>query len=129
MQDRTPENTPESTVALTLGMLRETSRLVGRTLDLARTEIDGNIRALIGMLALLGTIVVLLVAAFFVFLDAIVKALAVLIGSEVVAALVVASPFLAAAGLLATFGLRRIARATRIVTPEARGRAALAAGS
>ncbi|TXM81351.1 phage holin family protein, partial [Methylobacterium sp. WL122] len=95
MQDRTSESTPASTLALTLGMLRESSRLVGRTLDLARTEIDGNIRALIGLLALLGTIVVLLVAAFFVFLDAMVKALAVLIGSEVVAALVVASPFLA----------------------------------
>ena len=127
MQDRPRENTPgsaqgsppESTLALTLGMVRETSRLVGRTLDLARTEIDGNLRALVGLLALLGTIVVLLVAAFFVFLDALVKALAVLIGSEVVAALVVASPFLAAAGLLAVLGLRRIARATRIAPPGA----------
>ncbi|TXM92402.1 phage holin family protein [Methylobacterium sp. WL103] len=129
MQDRTSESTPASTLALTLGMLRESSRLVGRTLDLARTEIDGNIRALIGLLALLGTIVVLLVAAFFVFLDAMVKALTVLIGSEVVAALVVASPFLVAAGLLAAVGLRRIARATRIVPPKVRGQAALATGS
>ncbi|TXN40276.1 phage holin family protein [Methylobacterium sp. WL30] len=125
MQDRTPE----STFALTLGILRESGRLVGRTLDLARTEIDGNLRALIGLFALLGTILVLLVAAFFVFLDAMVKALAVLIGSEVVAALIVASPFLVAAGLLASFGLRRIARATRIERPKARGRATLAAGA
>ena len=129
MQDRprenTPGSTPESTLALTLGMVRETSRLVGRTLDLARTEIDGNLRALVGLLALLGTIVVLLVAAFFVFLDALVKALAVLIGSEVVAALVVASPFLAAAGLLAVLGLRRIARATRIAPSTAPSRGPL----
>ena len=126
MQDRTPE----STFALTLGILRESSRLVSRTLDLARTEIDGNIRALIGLFALLGTILVLLVAAFFVFLDAMVKALAVLIGSEIVAASIVASPFLIAAGLLVAFGVRRIARATRIVH-GARGRAgaALAADS
>lgn len=126
MQDRTPE----STFALTLGILRESSRLVSRTLDLARTEIDGNIRALIGVFALLGTILVLLVAAFFVFLDAMVKALAVLIGSELVAASIVASPFLIAAGLLVAFGVRRIGRATRIVH-RARGRVggALAADS
>ena len=116
MQDRSPE----STFALTLAILRESSRLIGRTLDLARTEIDGNIRALIALFVVLGTILVLLVAAFFVFLDALVKALAVLIGSELVAAAIVASPFALAACLLIAIGLRRIARATTIVRSKPR---------
>lgn len=121
------QNRPsESTFALAVGLLREGGTWLGRTLALARAEIDGNIRALIGLLALLGTIVVLLVAAFFVLLDALVKALAVLTGSEVVAAAVVAGPFVIAAGLLTAFGLRRIARATAFGTPANRGRAGAA---
>lgn len=110
MRDRPSENT----FALILGVLRDSGTLVGRTLALARVEIDGNLRAILGLFSLLGTIVVLLVSAFFVFLDAIVKALAVLIGSEVVAAVLVASPFVIVAASFTTFGIRRIARVTSL---------------
>ncbi|WP_375455326.1 phage holin family protein [uncultured Methylobacterium sp.] len=110
MQDRPSE----STFALVVGALRASRELAGRTLALARTEIEGNLRALVGLLALLGAIVVLLVSAFFVFLDALVKALAVLIGSEVVAAALVASPFTVVAGILTMVGVRRIARVTAL---------------
>lgn len=108
MQDRSSE----STAALIVLVLRDGGALVGRTLALARREIDGNVRALVGFCALLGTIVVLLVAAFFVFLDAAVKAVAVLIGSEVAAACLVASPFAAVTVGLAALGVRRILRGT-----------------
>ena len=100
---------PGSTIALTVAALREAGTLAARTLALARTEIDGNLRALIGLLAAGVTIVVLLICAFFVFLDAAVKLIAALIGSEAVAALIVAGPFLTVAVLLAVFGARRMA--------------------
>ncbi|WP_375463037.1 phage holin family protein [uncultured Methylobacterium sp.] len=108
MQDRPSE----STAALIAMVLRDGGTLLGRTLALARIEIDGNVRALVGLFAILGTIVVLLISAFFVFLDALVKAVAVLIGSEAVAACLVASPFVIVTIVLATIGVRRIVRGT-----------------
>lgn len=119
MQDRSDE----SVLVLCVRALREGGDLVGRSLALARAEIDGGLRVVAAVLILAGTVVVLLVAAFFVFLDAIVKALAVLIGSELAAAGIVASPFLAAACVLMVLGIRRIGRAT---TVRAIGRAASA---
>ena len=92
-----------------LAALREAGTLAARTVTLARVEIDGNLRALVGLVAAGVTIAVLLICAFFVFLDAAVKLIAALIGSEAVAALIVASPFLAVALLLGVMGARRMA--------------------
>lgn len=100
---------PDSTLVLMLAALREAGTLAARTVALARVEIDGNLRALIGLVAAGVTIAVLLICAFFVFLDAAVKLIAALIGSEAVAALIVASPFLAVALLLGMMGARRMA--------------------
>lgn len=107
MQDRRPE----SGFALIGALLRDSSALVGDTLALARAEIAGTCDTLLRLLALLGTVLVLVVSAFFVFLDALVKLFAVLIGSEAAAAGLVASPFVLAAGILAALGIRRISAA------------------
>ncbi|MGV7031667.1 phage holin family protein [Methylobacterium symbioticum] len=100
---------PGSMLALMLAALREAGTLAARTIALARVEIDGNLRALVGLVAACVTIMVLVICAFFVFLDAAVKLLAALIGSEAVAALIVASPFLAIALVLGVIGARRMA--------------------
>ena len=96
-------------IALVTAALRGGAVLTSRTLRLAQVEIDGNLRALIGLAALGLGLVVVLICAFFVFLDAAVKLLAALIGSEAVAAALVASPFLAAALVLGLMGARRMA--------------------
>ncbi len=103
------ERSRENVLLLVLDAVREGARLTARTLELARVETDGNIRALAGLAAKVLAIVVLVISAFFVFLDAAVKMLAALIGSEAVAALVVAAPFLAVAAILGLMGARRIA--------------------
>lgn len=108
MQDRRPE----SGLALIGALLRDGSALVGDTLALARAEIVGTCDTLLRVLAVVGTVLVLVVSAFFVFLDALVKLFAVLIGSEAAAAGLVASPFVLAAGILAALGIRRISAAT-----------------
>jgi hypothetical protein len=99
----------ENVLVLLLDAIREGATLVGRTLELARVETDGNIRALAGLAAKVLAIAVLVVSAFLVFLDAAVKMLAALIGSEPVAALLVAAPFLAVAAILGLMGARRVA--------------------
>jgi hypothetical protein len=78
-------------------------------LTLARTEIDGNIRAIVSLVAIIGTIPVLLIVTFFLGLDAVVKLLAVPFGAEAPAALLVAAPFLAVALGLGWMGVRRMA--------------------
>lgn len=101
----------ESTLALFGSLARETGHLLDKTFALARLELGGNLRAALGLIALFGGAGLLLVAALFTGLHAAVKAVAALVGSEAIAALVVATPFVLAAALLATFGLRRMALA------------------
>ncbi|MDB5645204.1 phage holin family protein [Methylobacterium sp.] len=90
--------------------LRHGGDLVGQELELMRRETDGNIRAILGLIARFGTAIVLVVAALMMLFVALVKGLAALIGSEILAALIVGSPFAAIALILTTMGLRRMAR-------------------
>ncbi|KOX50246.1 MULTISPECIES: phage holin family protein [Methylobacterium] len=101
--------TPDGTLALLIAALREGTAHVEALLTLARTEIDGNIRAIVSLVAIIGTIPVLLIVTFFLGLDAVVKLLAVPFGAEAPAALLVAAPFLAVALGLGWMGVRRMA--------------------
>jgi hypothetical protein len=101
--------TPDGTLALLIAALREGNAHVEALLTLARTEIDGNIRAIVSLVAIIGTIPVLLIVTFFLGLDAVVKLLAVPFGAEAPAALLVAAPFLAVALGLGWMGVRRMA--------------------
>ncbi len=103
------ERSQEHILVLLLDAVRDGGRLVGRTLELARVETDGNIRALAGLAAKVLAIAVLVISAFFVFLDAAVKMLAALIGSEAISAAIVAAPFLGGAAILGLMGARRVA--------------------
>ncbi|GJD96872.1 phage holin family protein [Methylobacterium iners] len=98
----------DGTLRLLATALRQASEHLVKTLTLVHIEVDGNIRALMGLLALLATCVLLLLAALFLFLGAIVKALAALIGSEAWAALIVAAPFVLAAAVLMHLAVRRM---------------------
>ncbi|CAM2918584.1 MULTISPECIES: phage holin family protein [Methylobacterium] len=99
----------DGTLALLVAALRESATHLESLLSLARAEIDGNVRAIVSLVAIVGTIPVLLIVTFFLGLDGIVKLLAVPFGSEAPAALIVATPFLVAAVALGWLGLRRMA--------------------
>ena len=99
----------DGTVALLVAALRESASHMAALLTLARSEIDGNVRALVSLIAIVGTIPVLLIVTFFLGLDAVVKLLALPFGSEAPAALIVAAPFLIVALVLGWLGLRRMA--------------------
>ncbi|WP_264046033.1 phage holin family protein [Methylobacterium flocculans] len=90
--------------------LRHGGDLVGQELELMRRETDGNIRAILGLVARFGTALTLVVAALVMLFVALVKGLAALIGSEVLAALIVGTPFAAVALILTVMGTRRMAR-------------------
>ena len=100
---------PGATPILLATALRHGADHLGNLLALVRIETGGNIRALVTLAAIVGTIPVLLTLTFFLVLDAIVKLLAVPLGSEVAAALIVAFPFLAMAVILGRLGARRMA--------------------
>jgi hypothetical protein len=100
---------PDGTLNLLVEALRTGAAHVEALLTLARIEVDGNIRALVSLVAIVGTIPVLLIVTFFLGLDAVVKLLAVPLGSEAPAALIVAAPFLAMALWLGWLGMRRMA--------------------
>lgn len=100
---------PEPLLALVVEALRLASLHLHQTLTLARIETTGNIRAVLGLVALTGTAVLLLIVTFLLLLGAAVKGLAVLIGSEALAAALVALPFALASLVLLWLGLRRMA--------------------
>ncbi len=100
---------PDGTLALLVAALRDGATHIEALLTLARTEVDGNIRAIVSLIAIVGTIPVLLIVTFFLGLDATVKLLAVPFGSEAPAALIVSAPFLVAAVWLGWLGARRMA--------------------
>lgn len=102
-------NTPDGTLALLIAALREGSAHIEALLTLARTEIDGNLRAIVSLIAIVGTIPILLIVTFFLGLDGVVKLLALPLGSEAPAALIVAAPFLVMALWLGWLGARRMA--------------------
>lgn len=90
--------------------LRHGGDLVGQELELLRRETDGNIQAILGLLAKFGTALVLVVAALMMLFVALVKGIAALIGSEILAALIVGGPFAIIAIILTVMGMRRMAR-------------------
>lgn len=100
---------PDGTLALLVAALREGAAHIEALLELARAETDGNIRAIVSLIGIVGTIPILLIVIFFLGLDAVVKLLAVPFGSEAPAALIVAAPFLAVALVLGWLGARRMA--------------------
>ena len=100
---------PDGSLALLVAALREGAAHIEAMLALARTEVDGNVRAIVSLVAIVGTIPILLIVIFFLGLDAVVKLLAVPFGSEAPAALIVAAPFLAVALVLGWLGARRMA--------------------
>src|SRR4051812_34856749 len=100
---------PNGTLALLVAALRAGAAHIEALLQLARTETDGNIRAIVSLIGIVGTIPILLIVIFFLGLDAVVKLLAVPLGSEAPAALIVAAPFLIVALLLGWLGARRMA--------------------
>lgn len=100
---------PDGTLALLVAALRAGAAHIEALLDLARTETDGNFRAIVSLIGIVGTIPILLIVIFFLGLDAVVKLLAVPLGSEAPAALIVAAPFLIVALLLGWLGARRMA--------------------
>lgn len=100
---------PDGTLTLLIAALREGTAHVEALLTLARTEVDGNIRAIVSLVAIVGTIPVLLIVTFFLGLDGVVKLLALPLGSEAPAALIVAAPFLVMALWLGWLGARRMA--------------------
>ncbi len=102
---------PDGTLALLVAALRAGTAHVEALLTLARIEVDGNIRTLASLIAIVGTIPVLLIVTFFLGLDGVVKLLALPLGSEAPAALIVAAPFLAMALWLGWLGARRMALA------------------
>jgi hypothetical protein len=100
---------PDGTLALLVAALRAGAAHIEALLQLARTETDGNIRAIVSLIGIVGTIPILLIVIFFLGLDAVVKLLAVPLDSEAPAALIVAAPFLIVALLLGWLGARRMA--------------------
>lgn len=104
-------DSPDGTPTLLIAALRAGTAHFEALLTLARIEVDGNLRAIVSLIAIAGTIPVLLIVTFFLGLDAVVKLLAVPFGSEAPAALIVAAPFLATALILGWLGARRLALA------------------
>ncbi|KQT78282.1 phage holin family protein [Methylobacterium sp. Leaf466] len=103
------ERPSESLPSLLGQALRLGAEHLRQTLALAQIETTGNIRAILGLVTLLGTAVLLVIVSFFLVLAAVVKGLAVFVGSEPLAAVIVAGPFLLASLVLLWLGLRRMA--------------------
>lgn len=95
--------------ALLVAALRDSADHVSRMMTLARLETDANLRAWLRLAAILGTIPILAIATFFLGLDALVKIIAALTGAPLVAALIVALPFIAVTLVFVVLGARRLA--------------------
>ncbi|WP_244032205.1 phage holin family protein [Methylobacterium sp. J-090] len=90
--------------------VRHAADLVGGEFKLLRRETDGNIRAILGLVAAFGTAALLVLAALMLFVVFLVKGLGALLGSEIAGALVVGGPFALAALALLVLGMRRMSR-------------------
>ncbi|CAO4150231.1 hypothetical protein LPLAFNJD_LOCUS3145 [Methylorubrum aminovorans] len=101
-----PVEDPRTTAVLMLVAIHEASAHLGKLLRLARTEIRGNLRAVASLVLLFGGALLLVVAALVLLLFALRDALAVLIGSETGAALIVALPFVLASAILSVWAQR-----------------------
>lgn len=105
---RSPGRRPPGTLGLLGEALRAGGDLVGKELKLFQVEADGNIRALVALIARFGFAVILLVGGLLLLVLALVKALGALIGSQALAALAVGGGFAAITGIFLVLGLRRM---------------------
>ena len=99
---------PRSTPVLIVAAVREASAQFADLLRLARIEVRGNLRVVATLAGLFGGALLLVLVSLVLLLIALRDAIAVLIGSDAVAGLIVALPFLAATGILMWAGLRRM---------------------
>ncbi|SFG89218.1 phage holin family protein [Methylobacterium gossipiicola] len=90
--------------------VRNAADLLSAEFELLRRETDGNIRAILRLVTILGTAVLLVLAAMMLFVVFLVKGIGALLGSDIAGAVVVGGPFAAVALALTVFGLRRMAR-------------------
>ena len=88
-----PDADPRSTVALIVAATRDASAQFADLLRLARIEVRGNLRAVATLAGLFGGALLLVLVSLVLLLIALRDAIAVLIGSEAMAGLIVAMPF------------------------------------
>ncbi len=103
-----PDADPRSTAALIVAAARDAAAQFADLLRLARIEVRGNLRAVAMLAVLFGGALLLVVVSLVLLLIALRDALAVLTGSDALAGLIVALPFLAATVILIRAGLRRM---------------------
>lgn len=103
-----PDVDPRSTAALIVAAARDASAQSADLLRLARIEVRGNLRAVAVLAGLFGGALLLVLVSLVLLLIALRDAIAVLIGSDALAGLIVALPFLSATAILMWLGLRRM---------------------
>lgn len=99
---------PRSTGALIVAAIRDASAQFASLLQLARIELRSNLRAVATLVALFGGALLLVLVSLVLLLIALRDAIAVLFGSDALAGLIVALPFLAATAILLRLGFRRM---------------------
>jgi hypothetical protein len=103
-----PDADPRSTAALIVAATRDASAQFADLLRLARIEVRGNLRAVATLAGLFGGALLLVLVSLVLLLIALRDAIAALIGSDALAGLIVALPFLAATAVLMWAGFRRM---------------------
>lgn len=103
-----PDSDPRSTPSLIAAATRDASAQLADLLRLARIEMRGNVRAVATLALLFGGAVLLILVSLVLLLLSVRDAIAVLVGSDAIAALIVALPFLIATAILMWAGLRRM---------------------
>lgn len=98
------ESSEQTTTRLLANALREAQDLIAKQIDLLRAEVGDGIHKLTLALILVIAAAILVVIGLMVFVVALVKGLAVMLGSEVLAALIVGGGFLLVAIGLAHWG-------------------------
>lgn len=98
------ESSEQTTTRLLANALREAQDLIAKQIDLLRAEVGDGIHKLALALVLVIAAAILVVIGLMVFVVALVKGLAVMLGSEVLAALIVGGGFLLVAIGLALWG-------------------------
>lgn len=98
------ESSEQTTTRLLANALREAQDLIAKQIDLLRAEVGDGIHKLTLALVLVIAAAILVVIGLMVFVVALVKGLAVMLGSEVLAALIVGGGFLLVAIGLALWG-------------------------
>lgn len=106
--NRQPDADPRSTAALIVSATRDASAQFADLLRLARIEVRGNLLAVATLAGLFGGALLLVIVSLVLLLIALRDALAVVIGSDALAGLIVALPFLVATAILLWLGFRRV---------------------